>query len=94
MALAQSTEDAVKYASLITQQGLKDKLTIVASADMEGRETASPGQKKAAAYIENHFRKLGLKPGNGTSYQQLYPLYQDVLTEKKISVNGRAFVWE
>ena len=94
MALAQSTEDAVKYASLITQQGLKDKLTIVASADMEGRETASPGQKKAAAYIEDHFRKLGLKPGNGTSYQQLYPLYQDVLTEKKISVNGRTFVWD
>lgn len=94
MALAQTIEDAAKFAPLITQQGLKDKLTIVASAEMEGRETASPAQKRAAAYIEDHFKKIGLKPGNGGSYQQLYPLYQDVLTDKKLSVNGRSFVWD
>ena len=94
LALAQSTEDAVKYAALITQQALKEKLTIIASAEMEGRETASPGQKKAAAFIEAHFQKLGLKPGNGNSYQQLFPVYQDVLTEKKLIVNGKPFVWD
>lgn len=93
LAMAQS-DDAAKYAQLITSQGLKEKLTIIASADMEGRETASPGQKRAAAYIEDQFRKFGLKPGNGNSYQQLYPVYQDVLTEKKLSVNGRPFSWD
>ena len=94
MAMAQKTEVGAKYAELITQQGLKEKLTIVASAEMEGRETASPGQKRAAAYIESQFKKFGLKPGNGDSYQQLFPVYQDVLSEKSLSVNGKTFVWD
>src|SRR4051812_25968255 len=93
LAMAQD-DPAAKYAEFITKQGLKDKLTIVASAEMEGRETASPGQKKAAAYIEEQFKKFGLKPGNGESYQQLYPVYQDMLSDKKLSVNGRPFVWD
>lgn len=94
MAFAQSKEDLTKYGSLITQQGLKEKLSVIASAEMEGRETATPGQKRAAAYIEAQFKKMGLKPGNGDSYQQLYPVYQDALTNKKLSVNGRNFEWD
>jgi hypothetical protein len=94
MALAQKTDEAAKYAALITPQALKEKLTILASADMEGRETASPGQKKAAAWIEAQFKSFGLKPGNGDSYQQLYPVYQDQLTAKKLMVNGKTFEWD
>lgn len=95
LVMAQKGNDAsAKYAALITQQGLKEKLTILASDEMEGRETASPGQRKAAAYIEGFFKSLGLKPGNGDSYQQLYPVYQDILSEKKLSVNGRSFEWD
>ena len=94
MAFAQTSADLIKYGRNITQQGLKDKLTIIASAEMEGRETASPGQKKAAVYIESQFKKMGLKPGNGESYQQLYPVYQDELTTRKIVVNGRNFEWD
>ncbi|MFL9482174.1 M28 family peptidase [Chitinophagaceae bacterium LWZ2-11] len=93
-AMAQKNEDAGKFAATITEKGLKEKLSVIASAEMEGRETATPGQKKAAAYIENWFKKLGLKPGNGTSYQQVYPVYQDELTDKKLSVNGKQFVWD
>lgn len=95
LVMAQKGDDAsAKYAALITQQGLKEKLTILASDEMEGRETASPGQRKAAAYIEDFFKKLGLKPGNGDSYQQLYPVYQEVLIEKDLRVNGRSFEWD
>jgi hypothetical protein len=46
---------------------------------MEGRETGTIGQRKAAAYIEAQFKAIGLKSPvalNG-SYQQLYPLNQD-----------------
>lgn len=94
VALAQKSDDAAKYAALITQQGLKEKLTILAGADMEGRETASPGQKKAAAYIEEQFKKFGLKPGNGDSYQQLFPVYFDVLSDQLLRVNGKTFSWD
>ena len=89
-----NNETAVKYANLITQEALKEKLSVIASAEMEGRETASPGQKRAAAYIESLFKKFGLKPGNGDSYQQYYPVFQDEITAKKLQVNGRVFEWD
>ena len=91
---AQNNGDPEKYAAKITAESLKEKLTIIASAEMEGRETATPGQKKAAAYIEGKFKKFGLKPGNGDSYQMTYPVYRDELTDKKISVNGQHFDWD
>ena len=94
LVIAQTAEDLTKFGTVITQLGLKEKLSIVASAEMEGRETATPGQKKAAAYIEAQFKKMGLKPGNGDSYQQLYPVYMDAISEKKLSVNGRSFEWD
>lgn len=79
------------FSNSITADDLKKHLFIVASAEMEGRETASPGQKKAAAYIENQFKSFGLLPGNNGSYQLHYPVYQDSLTSAKIEVNGNAF---
>ncbi|MFY8166681.1 MAG: hypothetical protein ACOVJ8_08825, partial [Sediminibacterium sp.] len=94
LVIAQTAGDLTKFGTVITQQGLKEKLSIIASAEMEGRETASPGQKRAAAYIEAQFKKMGLKPGNGDSYQQLYPVYIDAITDKKLSVNGRSFEWD
>ena len=79
------------YAKTITAADLKKHLTIIASAEMEGRETATPGQKKAAAYIENYFKSLGLKPGNGDSYQMKYPVYRDSLVGASLSINGKPF---
>jgi hypothetical protein len=92
--IAQQDLKAVKYAAAITESGMKDKLSILASAEMEGRETATPGQKRAAAYIENEFKKLGLQPGSGTGYQQFYPVYKDSIATKTLSVNGSSFEWD
>jgi hypothetical protein len=94
MSFAQKADELIKFSNVITKEGLKAKLSVIASAEMEGRETASPGQKRAAAYIESEFKRMGLKPGNGDSYQQTYPVYQDNLTEKNISVNGTSFEWD
>ncbi len=77
------------YAATITESDLKKHLTVVASKEMEGRETATPGQRKAAAYIENHFRELGLLPGIEGSYQQYYPVYKDSATLARMVVNGK-----
>lgn len=53
------------YASMITADQLKKHLTIIASDEMEGRETGTEGQRKAATYIESQFRAIGLKPARG-----------------------------
>ncbi len=78
-----------KYAQTITPAALKEKLTVIAGPEMEGRETASPGQKRAASYIENYFHKLGLLPGTTGGYQMQYPIYQDTLIEASLKVDGK-----
>ncbi|MBA4139678.1 MAG: M28 family peptidase [Segetibacter sp.] len=83
--------DAIRYSNTITPASLRTKLSVIASAEMEGRETATPGQKKAAAYIENYFRSLGLLPGTSTGYQMHYPVYVDTLMDASLIVNGKKF---
>ena len=77
---------ASRYAEGITPAALKEKLSIIASAEMEGRETASAGQRKAAAYIENTFQKLGLQPGTTGGYQMQFPIYQDTIIDASLTV--------
>ena len=80
-----------KYAATITATDLKKHLTIVAGADMQGRETGTDGQKKAAGYIENTFKSLKLRSGNNESYQQVYPLVQDTIISSRLEIAGKGY---
>ncbi|MBS1496215.1 MAG: M28 family peptidase [Bacteroidetes bacterium] len=69
---------ASQYASIIDTSLLQQHLSIIASAGMEGRETGTEGQRKAAEYIQSQFKAIGLTaPAALKGYQQYYPLYQD-----------------
>ena len=86
------TDAALKYAETITQAGLKKQLSIIASAEMEGRETGTEGQRKAAAYIESQFKKIGLvSPQSLNDYQQNYPLYKDTLIPKTLKIGKKNY---
>jgi hypothetical protein len=78
------------FAASITEADLKKQLYIVAGAEMEGRETATEGQRKAAAYIEGEFRRLGLLAGNKGGYQYRFPVYRDSLESASMQVDGQA----
>jgi Peptidase family M28 len=80
-----------KSGNSITAADLKKHLYVVASADMEGRDTPSPGLEKAGSYIEEYFKSVGLKPGNGDSYRLPYPLYRDSVLSSSITVNGKKY---
>ena len=88
---AQKTSNPEAFAKTITPAELKKHLAIVAGKDMEGRETATEGQRRASLYIESQFKRVGLKPGNNGSYQLFYPVYQDSLTGAMLEVNGKVF---
>lgn len=89
LTLAQKKDkNAVKMASSITPDDMKKHLYIIAGKEMEGRDTPSPGLEKAANYIEEHFKSLGLVPGNKDSYRQLYPLYKDSMLSTSLKING------
>ena len=89
----QSTKlpDPKKYAATITTEDLSKHLYIIAGAEMEGRETATEGQRKAAAYIEQQFKSIGLLPGNSGSYQQHFPVYKDEVGSTELVVNGKTY---
>ncbi len=92
-ALFAQIDTAAKYGTTITAADLKKHLTIIASDEFEGRETGTEGQRKAAAYIENQFKQMGLNSAvalNG--YQQMYPLYQDSISSE-LTVNKKKAVY-
>ncbi len=63
----------------ISAQELKMKVAYLASDDLEGRMTGSAGNKKAADYIINHFRQLGLSTvGREKTYAQEFPFISSV----------------
>lgn len=83
-------EGASAYADGITGNNLKKHLSIIASDEMEGRETGTEGQRKAAAYIESQFEQIGLhQPTALKGYQQYYPLYKDSMTASTVKINNR-----
>src|SRR5512143_3651099 len=57
----------------ITQEDLKEWLTYLASDELEGRNTYTEGLGLAAAYIAEHLRSWGVKPGgpNGSYLQRV-----------------------
>ncbi len=93
-ALFAQNDPAAKYASVITGSSLNKHLSIIASAEMEGRETGTEGQRKAAAYIESQFKAMGLASVPSLNgYQQYYPLYQDSLLTTSLNADGKDAVF-
>lgn len=86
---ATAQDAAVKYAKTITPEDMRSKLTILASDEFEGRETGTEGQKKASAFLEEFYQKIGLQgPVNGT-YRQKFSMYQSDWSEVYVKVKGK-----
>jgi Zn-dependent M28 family amino/carboxypeptidase len=67
-------DDAKPYQTLITEKDLKEKLTKFASDEFEGRGTGEPGQKKAADYVVNFYKSIGIGfPKTMTNFFQNVP---------------------
>ena len=67
---------------------LKAHVQYLASDQLEGRASGTPGAHAAALYIEQQFRKAGTLP-IGTGYLQSFSIVTDVVLEKE----NRVQVW-
>ena len=66
--------EPTKYMKTITADELKTHLYIVASDEMEGRETGSAGQKKAGLYLIEQYKKNTIPfPSGATDFYQKIP---------------------
>jgi hypothetical protein len=78
----------------ITAAQLKEWLYVVASDEMEGRDTPSRGLDLAAKFIADHLSRWGVKPGgdDGTYFQKFALTSRRVEPESTIaSLNGQGF---
>lgn len=81
----------LQYAAEISPDAAKAHLSVLASAEFEGRGTGEPGGEKAAAYLAEEFKKLGLTaPVNG-SYFQPVQLRRTQLGVKAFTIDGASF---
>ncbi|MGL2963697.1 M28 family metallopeptidase [Flavobacterium sp. RSB2_4_14] len=66
--------DSSDYYKFIIQESLTTNLTIIASDEMQGRETGTEGQKKAGRYIIDFYKKHGIRfPKGANDYYQPIP---------------------
>ena len=85
--------------NLVKHNDVERIIRTLSADDMQGRETFTPGIEKAALFIENEFRKIGLRPLNGKSdFRQTFtmtrvkPQASDVLIDGGVIQSSSAFV--
>jgi hypothetical protein len=89
---AQSFEAAMPFTKSIDTKDLYKHLSILASDEYEGRETGKEGQRKASAYIQNEFQKMGLVAPSAAGYKQDIALAQKVLATRKLIINHKEMI--
>ncbi|NJN78416.1 MAG: M28 family peptidase [Saprospiraceae bacterium] len=93
--ISENEDIAKQYAETITADELRRILTTVASDEMEGRETATAGQKKAEAFIVSKIKSFGIPPiereGVTDGYLQEMPFTKEEWGKVEFTANGEEF---
>ena len=77
-------------AATITPDDVKQRIAFLASDQLKGRDTPSPGLELAADYIAREFAAYGLKPGgDGGSFIQRWPMQSSKLDVAKVAAELR-----
>jgi hypothetical protein len=90
-ACAQQNKTAMKYAPIINAELANKHLSILASDAFEGRETGKPGADKAAHYIADQFKALGLQPIVNGSYFFDVPVVESIFTVNALTINSTPY---
>ena len=87
----QSFSQIDTIAKHITLKTLKEHIMVLASDSLEGREVGQPGEKKAADYMSNYFKKIGIPPYKDSTYYQTIPLQKRTLESASINIGGTQY---
>jgi hypothetical protein len=76
---------------LIDKNDVERIIKTLSADDMQGRATFTPGIEKAAKFIENEYKTIGLKPMAGNSgFRQNFSMTHTTPTKTEVSINGVA----
>lgn len=68
----------------------REHIALLCSEDFEGRGYTNDGHTKAADFIEDQFKKFGLEPLKGKTYQQQFKVSANTFTGKHLlKINGK-----
>ena len=68
--------EPVNGSSTFNKDSLVQHIKVLASDSFQGRKPFTLGETRTVDYLVNTFTRLGLEPGNGTSYLQEVPLVE------------------
>ncbi len=80
---------------LIRQEDVTRIISTLASDDMQGRATFTPGIEKAAKFIELEYKQIGLQPMKGDDgYRQNFTMVKTMTSKLDVTINGTAIAQE
>ncbi|MDA9774453.1 M28 family peptidase [Saprospiraceae bacterium] len=89
---------SVMMADDITAEDLRSHLTVIAGDGFEGRETGEPGNDRAAKYIADHFKNIGIaaNPDLKNGYYQPVAFTFESWNNAAMVVNGQKYrhLWD
>ncbi|MAO66436.1 MAG: hypothetical protein CL666_15705 [Balneola sp.] len=78
----QPPQNTYTFSQEITEEGLYQDLAVLAHDSLQGRETGTIGEEKAARFLAKRYKEMGLKAvGDDNSYFQYYDLVQQSVDE-------------
>jgi len=90
-ACAQKNATAIKYSKTVNAELARKHLSILASDEFEGRETGKLGAAKAAKYIADEFKALGLQAPVKGSYFLDVAIVEPSFTVNSLTANGKSY---
>ena len=84
--------DPAPFANTISTGELRSHLTVLTADSLEGRETGTEGNRKAAEYISRYFETLGLpKVGDNKSYFQRMVYTNEAWNSSSMQLNSQTY---
>ena len=79
---------AQKQDEIINAREVQRIESVLASDEMRGRKAGTPDIDRAAAFIEDEFKKAGLQPFQGNNFLQQFSMLRPKMTSLKYEING------
>ena len=90
--LPAQTDNLAHWGNKITADRLSETVYTLASAEMNGRATASPGEGLAQRYVVRAFTSAGLKAVRAEGYLQYFPVDADSILFALNLIQGHAYL--
>src|SRR5687768_720488 len=94
-ALAAQSPPHAPTSAAISAADVKARIGFLASDELKGRDTPSPGLETAAAYIANEFKTLGLQPaGDSGTFIQRWLFERRTMSSSRVGAVLSANDWK